>query len=70
MDEIEKRMRYVAPDEGRKLLHQNVTEAAIEFGRVIERAVPPGRGKSLALTKIEEARMWANQGIATSVHED
>lgn len=36
----------------------------------IIRFVPDGREKSLALTKVEEATMWAMAGIARSDYDD
>jgi hypothetical protein len=34
-----------------------------EVAEAIERAVPPSRERSLALTKVEEAAMWMNKAI-------
>ena len=31
---------------------------------VVEEVVPDGREKSLAITKIEEAKMWSSAGVA------
>lgn len=41
-------------------LRNKARELAIEFMEI----VPPSREKSLAITKLEEAVMWANKGIA------
>lgn len=35
----------------------------IQLDAAIEQLVPPGREKSLAMTKLEECRMWAVKGI-------
>lgn len=44
--------------------HEIVREAAKEFAAVIVDSVPEGREQSSAITKIEEAMMHANAGIA------
>lgn len=46
--------------------HQAVREACKDLAILLNHAVPDGREKSLAVTKIEEAMMWANAGIARS----
>jgi hypothetical protein len=65
-EEIESRFRYHAPTPEARRRHEAITEASIAFAKVIRDNVPFGRGQSLALTATEEARMWANQGIATN----
>jgi len=37
---------------------------ALTLAEVISKKCPDGREKSLALTKLEEAVMWANESIA------
>lgn len=44
--------------------HQGIREMAATFAFIVESDVPESREQSLALTKIEEAMMWANAGIA------
>lgn len=44
--------------------HEDVRMASLHFATFISSTVPPGREQALALTKIEEAMMWANAGIA------
>lgn len=41
-----------------------VTANCISMSNVIFDNVPPGRERSLALTKLEELSMWAKAGIA------
>lgn len=43
---------------------ENLREAAIELGAHIVEGVPDSREKSLALTDLEQAVMWAVAGIA------
>ena len=63
--EIENRMRYHAPDAVRVQRHGAVTDLMIATAKAIRDLTPAGRGQALALTHLEEARMWANQAIAT-----
>lgn len=64
--EIENRFRYHKPDADRIERHAAVTELMIETAKKIRDLTPAGRGQAVALTKLEEARMWANQAIATA----
>ena len=63
--EIENRFRYHKPDEDRVKRHAAVTELMVATAKAIRDLTPEGRGQSVALTKLEEARMWANMAIAT-----
>ena len=47
-----------------KLAHSNVRFACREAAKLFLATVPAGREQSLAITKLEEAMMWANAGIA------
>lgn len=62
--DLEDRFHYHRPDAEAIGAHQTVTQALLDAARVIRDTVPEGRGLAMALTKIEEARMWANQGVA------
>lgn len=44
--------------------HHKVRVAALALAVAIDELVPDGREKATALTKTEEAMMWANAGIA------
>lgn len=50
--------------------HGSVREACKLLGHFIDENVPPGREKSLALTKLEEAMFWANAAIARQAEPD
>ena len=39
-----------------------------KLGALINKTVPPGREKSLAITHLEEVMFWANAGIARKWH--
>lgn len=63
--EIENRFYYHKPDATRAQLHASVTDLMAMTAKAIRDLTPAGRGQSIALTKLEEARMWANMAIAT-----
>lgn len=63
-DELETRFTYVAPTEGQIPKFQKIRHDALELARVISDSTPPCREQSLAITKLEEAVMWANAAIA------
>lgn len=48
----------------------SVRKAAAELYDTIQLEVPEGRNKSVALTKLEEAIMWANKGIVHDSTEE
>lgn len=64
MNDIERRFTYHDPDKGRAERHAFVRAKAKELAELVCDACPDGRERSLALTKIEEAVMWANASIA------
>ena len=65
-EELEHRFRYSKSNEEALRRHSRVTEATLELAKELRDLVPESRGLSLALTSLEEVRMWANQGIATN----
>lgn len=65
-EELETRFRYSKPNEEALKRHTAVTELTLELAIELAALVPESRGLSLALTSLEEVRMWANQGIATN----
>ena len=64
--QIERRFEYHKPDELRAALHNSVNRAMLEIAYAMLDLTPEGRGQSLGFTKLEEARMWFNQAIATA----
>ena len=48
--------------------HEACRDGAIHFAEVVLTHAPASRERSLAITKIEEALMWARKAIA--VHQD
>jgi hypothetical protein len=62
--ELEVRFAYHAPDDAAKQAHGAVRKACHELAAHIVQYAPQGREQALALTKVEEAMMWANAAIA------
>lgn len=66
--DIENRFEYHPPkDEETKFAHERVRLLLVEVALELDGLVPEGREKSTAITKLEEAMMWANAGIARQV---
>jgi len=64
-DHLENRFAYhKPPNEAVASLHQAVRDVCLATALAILRATPPGREQALAITKLEEAMMWANAAIA------
>jgi hypothetical protein len=56
--------QYVSPTEEQKALMQVFRDKFQSLAEEIEKSVPLfSRGKSLALTKLEESAFWLNKGI-------
>ena len=63
--DLENRFRYHPPKtDSRRAKHNVVTEECLALAKKLRDTCPPGRGLATALTKLEEARMWANQALA------
>ena len=62
---LHNRFRYHPPkDDATREAHERVRGLCLNLAEEIDGLVPGGREKALAITKIEEAMMWANAGIA------
>lgn len=55
---------HPATTDEKRAEHGSVREACANLAHKIDRDVPPGREKALALTNIEQAMFWANAAIA------
>jgi len=55
---------YHSPKPGQNALYEEIRSTALKFAILIHTTCPPSREKSLAITKLEEAVMWANKSIA------
>lgn len=61
---IEKSFTYQAPKPGQPELYKELRDQAKELGLTFVNKVPNSRERSLAITRLEEAVMWANKAIA------
>ena len=62
--DLAKRFTYHAPKPGQPERYTALRETALKLATLVVEQTPNGREQALALTKIEEAVMWANSAIA------
>jgi hypothetical protein len=62
--QIENNFTYHAPAPGQPEKYTLLREKAKELAYLIEETCPKSREKSLAITNLEQAVMWANASIA------
>ena len=62
--ELEHRFTYHPPKEGQPAAYERLRSQALQLARQIDLECPESREQSLAITKLEEAIMWANAAIA------
>lgn len=63
--EIDRRFDHHPPkDDDTILMHKQTRDRTKQLAEIFEVTLPEGREKALALTKLEEALMWANAAIA------
>lgn len=60
---------YHAPKGDQPERYQNLRKWGLEFAMVINASCPPSRERSLAITNLEQAIMWANAAIARNEKE-
>lgn len=65
-DEINRRIVYKPSTPEKVAVHESLRAAFLELAHKIDRDVPPGREKALALTELQGALMWANAAVATT----
>lgn len=63
-EDLAKRFTYHAPKVGQPERYNELRNSGFSLARLIETLCPDGREKALAITKLEEAIMWANAAIA------
>jgi hypothetical protein len=62
--DIDKRFTYHAPKPGQPARYELIRSEARKLAVVMNDMVPDSREKSLAITHLEDAVMWANAAIA------
>lgn len=63
-EKIENAFIYHQPKEGQPEKYEALRSKAKELAYLIDELCPDSREKSLAMTKLEEASMWANASVA------
>ncbi len=63
-ERIKHNFSYHAPSPDKSDTHEILRENGYKLSLLIQEYCPEGREKSLAITKIEEAIMWANAAVA------
>lgn len=64
-NDLKNRFEYHPPkDEETKFAHETIRNTMHRAASDVDLLCPDGREKSLAITKLEEAMMWANAAIA------
>ena len=66
---IENNFNYHAPTPEKVKVYEDLRGSAKDFAYIIDLSCPNSREKSLAMTKLEEAIMWANAAIARNSGE-
>ena len=58
--------QYIKPTEGQLALMQEFRDKYERLAEEIELAMPSSRGRSLAVTKLEESAFWLNKSITNN----
>jgi hypothetical protein len=64
MDELEVRFTYHPPAPDQPAKYRTIRGMGLDLAETIEGLCPESRERALAITKLEEAVMWANAAIA------
>lgn len=62
--DLEHRFKFHPADAEKAKRHEKVRDECKQLAATVKMMVPPGREQSTAISKIEEAMMWANAGLA------
>jgi hypothetical protein len=63
-EQIENNFKYHTPKPGQPEKYTAIREKSKELAYLINDTCPNSRERALAMTKLEEATMWANAAIA------
>ena len=64
IQDLKKRFTYHPPKEDQPKKYDDIRKNALAFAMLIDEICPDSREKSLAITALEEAVMWANASVA------
>ena len=64
LDEVKRRFRFYKPGPDTAIMIQHTHDEYLRLAETMARTLPESREKSLAITALEESRMWANAAIA------
>ena len=64
IEDLNKRFTYHAPKEGQPEKYETIRKQSLNLAEILNKLCPDSREKSLAITALEEAVMWANASIA------
>ena len=64
MFDVEQVFTYHVPKGTQQQRYQDLRAMAKDLAKLIESSCPPSRERSLALTNLQQAIMWANASIA------
>ena len=68
-EDLANRFTYHPPRDGQPEKYQAIRTDAHGLATLINQQAPEGREKSLAITHLEQAVMWANAAIARAAAE-
>ena len=63
-EDLESRFTYHPPKGDQAVRYSSIRREALRFAQVVNTEAPDSREKSLAITHLEDAVMWANAAIA------
>lgn len=69
IEDLQNRFSYHKPIVSQPQRYEEIRAKAMEFAEFLTRRCPESREFSLAMTKLEEAIMWANASIARNEKE-
>lgn len=64
LEELRTRFTYHAPKDGQKVKYEAIRRTGLALAELFAEYCPRSREHALAVTKLEEAIMWANASIA------
>jgi len=64
--EINRRFTYQPQTEITKPMFERINAEMLVLAHHLDNVLPEGREKALALTALQEAKMWSNAAIATA----